>query len=267
MAKMKKILFALTIAGMFVVSTTPIETKANSLTLFYHHWHDKKLYVGVWNIAKYANDESYWRGMNAKIEGKTVYQILNNLFLGCNSMYSFYQRMQNLTIDAWEGGINSPASDLPIWCKGLKIITRTVWEKYKQNKKASLFCHQQAILLAAAIKARFSVPYGSTYVLKPEYKDFIFYFAVGQNGQLTGHVQLIIDKWNGSDTPNGADRWEIDTWEGWKDKDQYRAWNENYGWGYNSKMWISTSREKYIVEKLPLKFLQHISRSVGFFRI
>ena len=78
----------------------------------HHYWHDKKLYAGIWSVAKYANDESYWRGMNAKIAGKTVYQRLNELFAEYNnSMRSFYQRMQDLCIDAWENGRNNPPSD------------------------------------------------------------------------------------------------------------------------------------------------------------
>ena len=79
-----------------------------------------------------------------------------------------------------------------------------------------LWCHQQAILIAAGIKVRFS-EYNSVankFVLKEGYNDFDIKFirSYDNSGILTipwrTHVQLTIGRWNGTDCDI-----EIDTWD------------------------------------------------------
>lgn len=247
-----KVLLVLAIVGMFIMPMMPVKVKADNTTLATHYWHDKKLYAGIWSVAKYANDDAE---MNKVISNQTtsmkVYNWLKDvLFKGCSSMRSFYQRMEELCKDARDPDEGNPSPDLYRWQKKLSVIVQKVLEKRDNQERASLFCHQQAILLAAAIKARFSVPYGSTYVLKSGYGDFTFYFNMGQDGYPSGHVQLVVDKWNGSDwfydrkNHTWFNKWEIDTWE-----DQYRGWISSYGWKDNSKMWTSTSRAKDMEEE------------------
>ncbi|MEA1904574.1 MAG: hypothetical protein U9M97_01665, partial [Candidatus Hadarchaeota archaeon] len=231
-----KILLAIAIVGMFVMPMMPA-TKADNITFSVpHRWYDQKLIWWIWSVAKYANDDNE---MNKVISGKTVYEHLNILFDGCTTMRDFFDGVENLCGDAGDPDEGNKRSELPRWKRRLSEIVETIIND--DDPPTYLFCHQQAILLAAGIKARFSQPCGSTYVLKSGYGDFTFYFNMGQDGQLTGHIQLVVDKWNGDDAPNGADKWEMDTWEG-PPGDQYRAWDPSYGWGDNSKMWTSNSR-------------------------
>jgi len=194
-------------------------------------WHDKGLHTGLWSVAKYANDD---RELNIVISGKTVYEWLNILFDNCESMESFFERVESICGDALDPHEGNILCELPLSDRKLsKIVEKILTDN---DRPTYLCCHHQVILLASAIKARFSHPYGSIYVLKSEYQDFLFYFNMGQEERVTMHVQMVVDKWNGDDTPNDVDKWEIDTWE-----DQYRVWEANHGWKYNSQMWTSDS--------------------------
>ena len=80
---------------------------------------------------------------------------------------------------------------------------------------------------------------------------------MGQKGHPSGHVQLVVDKWNGQDwfydneEHKWYTKWEMDTWE-----DQCRGWKSSYGWKDNSKMWTSTSRTKDMEEEALPEFLK-----------
>ncbi|MCD6448868.1 MAG: hypothetical protein J7L58_07530 [Thermoplasmata archaeon] len=235
---MKKVLLVLAIVGMFVMPMMPVKVKADNTTLATHYWHDKKLIWWMWSVAKYANDESLDIGLRAEINHKTIYRWLNIYFDGCSSMRSFYNRVQELCGDAWKNGVNDPPSELDMNKKSLYDIMKTIIND--NDPPTYLFCHQQAILFAAAVKARYSEWNGERYVLKSGYNDFIFYFNVKFENNPLGHIQLVIDKWNGQDwfyyKGKWYNKWEADTWE-----NQYRPWNKDEGWKDNSKMWTDTS--------------------------
>ena len=150
-------------------------------------------------FAKYANDEK-------ELFVNNTHTKILNLFKNCNDLEDFFNVGQKYFKDAERKNPNAlPQSELRL----SKIV-----DAVSEGKE--LWCHQQAILIAAGIKVRFS-EYNSVankFVLKEGYNDFDIKFirSYDNSGILTipwrTHVQLTIGRWNGTDCDI-----EIDTWD------------------------------------------------------
>ena len=132
-------------------------------------WHEKFIH-GIWNVAKFANED---------VELKRNYERLIKLYERCKTYEDFFYRTKEFSISAKYSG------DALFYRKLGKII-----DAIEKKGMARLWCYQQAILMAAAIKARYSEWNGKTFV--PESK-FMFKFWVG--GRERNHVQLVIYEW------------------------------------------------------------------------
>ena len=160
---------------------------------------------------------------DSEIEKNNNYEKLRKFFNDCETPRQFYDRMQQYIKEL------SKTKDysLPINENKLNVIVDAV-----ADNNATLYCHQQVILLAAGVKATFSHydERAKKYVLNKGcgsfkleiWRSFDLHFPLLP---YRSHVQLVVDKWNGTDTFEikkvNTDKLEIDTWE-----NEYRAFNK-----------------------------------------
>ena len=185
-----------------------------------HIWKDQYIGYGWWSVAKHANND------NEMNESDTWYE-LRQFFNGCATISDFYNAIVRDIGKAMneEESMAGNSRDLS------EIVDAAMQAMGKRNPaKYKLLCHQHAILFAAGVKAVYS-EWDETrqrYVMWST-KDFKFIFWCGDHGPR--HVQLVIDVWKDDDTPNGAEYFEVDTWD-----HDYGAWTKTY-LPKNSKMW------------------------------
>lgn len=145
-----------------------------------------------------------------------TYDKLRAFFSCCDTPSEFYGRIQQYVCDAEIAG---PGDISIIEMPVLSFIVNTI-----VDYNATLYCHQQALLLAVGIKAMFShynVEMGA-FVLVDGCGDFKLEFWRSFDLRppirpYQSHLQLVIDEWNGAkifEINNiGADKIEVDTWE------------------------------------------------------
>ncbi|MCD6223245.1 MAG: hypothetical protein J7K12_06165 [Thermoplasmata archaeon] len=139
-------------------------------------WKDE-FFNGIWNVAKFANDELELLKSRDKIL---------EIYMECHSFLDFYERTKSIMEPAHGNSI--------FFSRRLSKIVNFVSKKMEKGKKAKLWCYQQAILMAAGIKAVYSE--WSNDIGKFIGKgDFEFKFYVGRKER--SHVELVISKWNG----------------------------------------------------------------------
>ncbi len=133
-------------------------------------------------------------------------QFFRGFFDGCTSPLDFYTRVNTSTEDA------QIIPDFFICFSLDKLVKRYAAGDTK------LWCTQQAMLLAAGIKATFSHwdPDLNRYVLNEDVGGFVIQFWESCDEMIFPyfplHSQIVIDKWNGDESPLGYEELEIDTW-------------------------------------------------------
>ncbi|MDD3492391.1 MAG: hypothetical protein PHZ19_02695 [Candidatus Thermoplasmatota archaeon] len=132
--------------------------------------------------------------------------LLREFFAGCRTPLDFYQRINSSTQDA------QIIPDI-FFCFSLeKLVSRF------QAGDTNLWCTQQCMLLVGGIKAVFSHWDDSLnrYVLNDGCGDFRIQFWESCDDMIFPyfplHSQVVIDMWNGDETPMGCERLEIDCW-------------------------------------------------------
>jgi len=176
-------------------------------------------------FASYANDDE-------EMDKKT-FDSLRSFFKGCKDSKDFYDRMQLKVKDA---GRNQSLPALSMNKIRLSEIVNVVL-----SGSHSLWCHQQAILLAGGIKAIFSYYNESKgkCFLDDAFSAFDLCFYRSYDTTFTqpwfpwrSHIQIVVWEWNGD-----ASRYiEIDTWE-----DEYEKYDTiPTSYKYNSKIKTET---------------------------
>lgn len=139
---------------------------------------------GIWNVAKFANDEK---------ELFKAYDGIIKIYEGCNSYNDFYERTKEIMQPAHANSI--------FFSRKISKIVDFVLNGIGK-KKVKLWCYQQAILIAAGIKAMHSQwnEKRKAYVAK---EKFEFRFYVGRKER--SHVELVIYQWKGKKTKISMD--------------------------------------------------------------
>ncbi|RLF53350.1 MAG: hypothetical protein DRN24_01210 [Thermoplasmata archaeon] len=202
---------------LFICINISFSVSAKTFNNSNHTWETRLKEIDI-NILSFANNDREMLYNN-------TYQKLRNFFINCTTPYEFYNRinmsiLEKNTINPWQHD-----------CYGFDLsrIVDTVVNK----KKPILWCHQQAILFAAGVKAVFSH-------YDEDKKQFVlnkncgeFKIEIWRSLSLIrpvfpyrSHVQLIIDKWNGTDTfiinNKTVDKIEVDTSE----NEPIREWHK-----------------------------------------
>jgi len=162
-------------------------------------WIDKNIKVLRISSADIANNESSMRQDN-------TYSLFCKFFSNCSSPLDFYERVNTFIGDA------QIIPDI-FFCFSINKLAHRVYEG-----DTRLWCTQQCMLVAAGVKAIFShwdndiqryVLYNSSGDFRIEFWesccDMIYpYFPL--------HLQIVVDMWNGNNTPLGYEKLEIDCW-------------------------------------------------------
>jgi len=185
-------------------SSTPYLTRRWAAVM-----HDISAYK--YNLASYANNDK---------EMKKCYAFLTKYFKGCGRNIKAYYNKVNSNIRDAKATVPSDL-DMNV-CSLSKIV-----EVVKNKKNPSLWCHQQAIFLAAGIKAMFSkydetngtyIPDKNIEITLGFYRsyDWLHWPILPYKS----HVQLVVIKWPcniNNLCADGKNVYELDTWE-----NQYR---------------------------------------------
>jgi len=157
-----------------------------------------------------------------------TYEKLNIFFKNCTTPKDFYDRIQECVADA---SLNGPDSEH----QGEPIISKLIDTLADNN--STLWCHHQTILFGAGVKAVFSDcdEQNETLILKPGFGDFKLEIwrsvvPIPPIIPIRTHVQLVINKWNGTDffciNNRTFNRLEVDNWQ-----NQYRGfYRRNDDW-------------------------------------
>ena len=158
----------------------------------------------VYYFATYANSEV------DMLNGET-YNFLRDFFKACKTPQQFFNKVNSTIIDADDCHI----SNLPCEEMSLSKIVSKVKERINDDEYPVLWCHQQAIFLAAGIKARFSHfdENMGAFVLDDSVDHFDIRFYRSWDFNLPffpwkSHTQVVVKKWNGYNCSI-----EIDTWD------------------------------------------------------
>ena len=160
---------------------------------------------------------------DSELQKNNTYDKLRTFFNGCDTPQEFYDRIQkyvNESLDVNDYDLSMNEFRLP------NIVDTIV------DNNATLFCQQQTFLFAAGIKAMYSHYDNQTkrFVLNDGCGDFKIeiWRSFDLNPPILpfrSHVQIVIDKWNGTDTflinEKTVDKIETDTWE-----NEYREFNK-----------------------------------------
>lgn len=175
----------------------------------------RQMPIDLWAFfGKYLRDEELIKN--------NTYEKLNIFFRNCTTPKDFYDRIQECVIDA---NLEDYYSEF----RGAPIISGII--DTLDDNQSTLFCHHQTILFAAGVKAVFSDydEQNETFTLKPGYGDFKLEIwrsivPVYPKVPIRTHVQLVINKWNGTEffcvNNRIYNRLEVDNWE-----NQYRGFN------------------------------------------
>jgi len=178
-------------------------------------WKDKRKELIFFNYLRYICDNEMKKNNN--------YEKLQTFFNNCITPLDFYNRIQEYIDDAYK----EIDPDIP---SSQRHLTNIVNEIMDYN--ATLDCAHQSLLFIAGVKAVFS-HYDDQlgkYVLNDDCGDFKI--EIWRSFDLhpptypyRSHVQVVIDKWNGTDTfeidNKTVNKIETDTWE-----DEFRTFNK-----------------------------------------
>jgi len=150
---------------------------------------------------------------------------LRLFFSGCTTPREFYDRIQAHVLDSYR---EIQYTDLAMNEQRLPVIVDTL----TSNETVYLFCHHQALVFVAGVKAMFSTydEQQKRYVLNDSYGEFSLEIWRSWDFHppifpYRSHVQLVIDTWNGTEqfTIENVtfERLETDNWE-----DEYRGFNK-----------------------------------------
>ena len=154
---------------------------------------------------------------NNKDEMNKSYDKLREIFENCRTLKSFYNRINEIIEDGtWT-----------VDYRGYKLskIVDVVYQNKHNKRKTTLWCHQQAILFAAGVKAMFS-HYDEKvgdYVLDEGHGDFKFEFWREFDTQppvypWRSHYFTVVEMWDGEQ----IEKKKVDTW-----KNRYEKWDKN----------------------------------------
>ncbi len=132
---------------------------------------------GIWNVAKFANDEK---------ELLKAYDEITKIYDGCISYEDFYERTKEIMQPAHGNSL--------FFSRKISKITDFVLNAMKKKKMAKLWCYQQAILIAAGIKAIHS-HWDEKIRAYTTNEKFELRFYVGRKER--SHVELVIYEWKG----------------------------------------------------------------------
>ena len=165
------------------------------------------------NLADYANDDEELKEVIDSGTGQTVYDFLRSFFRDCGlSRLDFFFRIHPKILDA----TSLRGHDLDMKIYDLSEIVKVV----KNKERPRLWCHQQAIFLAAGIKASFSSydENENVFIPHPDYDFKISFFRSYDYSHFPilpykSHVQIVLKSWPTEDEYNPYGWEEMDTWD------------------------------------------------------
>ncbi|MBN1280143.1 MAG: hypothetical protein JXA00_00670 [Candidatus Thermoplasmatota archaeon] len=206
----------LILACIFLLLTVPLVTQgAGAEKTWRIKYRDHCLFPCCW----------MWYVRDSELHTNQTDEKLRGFFTGCQTPRDFYDRIQQHVRDSFREIIYT---DLDMNMRSLPVIVDTLLS----NDTVFLFCHHQAFIFAAGVKAMFSTYDEQTnrYVLNAGCSDFSL--EIWRSADLhepilpyRSHVQIIIDEWNGTSVFElnnvTTDRIEADNWE-----DEFRPFNQ-----------------------------------------
>jgi len=208
-----KVIRLLTITGIIII---PLISSCFTNSVSSHKiWRNQRKEIIFLNYPKYICDGELKKDNN--------YEKLQKFFNNCSNPKDFYDKIQKNVYDAYK----ETNTDIPNTQRKLTNIVNEITEC-----NATLDCVDQSLLFVAGVKAMFS-NYDKQlkqYIIKDGLGNFKI--EIWRSFDLhppiffhRSHVQIIVDKWNGTDTfqinNKTLDKIETDTWE-----DEFREFDK-----------------------------------------